>query len=596
MNDTQNRPVIAASQERPLWRGTLRAVAFHTSGDALLVGGSAGIHLLDSAGRAVPRLLRLPDARDGVAVLAASRCGRYLAAGTYGGTILLWHTNALASPQILGTHKAEVTAVSFSASGDLLLTTSADRTACLWEVASAEIRHTIKYGKKVAVGALSPDGALIIASPLGREIHLHSANSGELLGTLSGHRGTVVSLAVSEDGRTLISGALDRTARIWDLDERALRSTLGHKGEAVMAVALSPDGKLAATHDGQLHFWAMDATPVRTLERADAEVVGLVFDQSGSRVACAGCEHGRVDLFEVSTGALLSSHEGWNHSLVAAALSPNAATAVIESESDEGQQSRRKVQLFDAVSGLPIAILADGAPTWPGPRSFFSPSGAAVGTWLDRKTLAVYQCSDGAQLAKLTVPEPTGETPPACALSPDGKRLATASGAGQVDVYELPTGTRLAQFHAQPGSLCFSADGEQIFIAGQPGSKVVSLRISDGAQLALLPASGAFDPQAQVAVTANEAQLELHSLKSGQLLARIAAEVALTMPLALSPQGSRLAAVRSDGTVCIWTLPDGTLVSTLPAEFARPTALAFDAAGQHLSVLSRAGWLRRLGP
>ena len=67
------------------------------------------------------------------------------------------------------------------------------------------------------------------------------------------------------------------------------------------------------------------------------------------------------------------------------------------------------------------------------------------------------------------------------------------------------------------------------------------------------------------------------------------------MTLALSPDGSQLAAVRSDGVVCIWTLPGGTLAATLPAEFARPSSLAFDGTGQHLSVLSRTGWLRRLG-
>ena len=65
--------------------------------------------------------------------------------------------------------------------------------------------------------------------------------------TLSGHRGTVYSVALSPDGSTLASGSYDHTIRLWDLHTGKLKRTLTGHTERIYSVAFNPDGNTKLT-------------------------------------------------------------------------------------------------------------------------------------------------------------------------------------------------------------------------------------------------------------------------------------------------------------------------------------------------------------
>ncbi|MCL9794842.1 P-loop NTPase fold protein, partial [Frankia sp. AgKG'84/4] len=74
--------------------------------------------------------------------------------------------------------------------------------------------------------------------------------------TLTGHTGTVLSVAVTPDGQQIISGSDDGTVRIWNRDTGTEHTTLtGHTG-TVLSVAVTPDGsEIVSVGDRTIRVW-----------------------------------------------------------------------------------------------------------------------------------------------------------------------------------------------------------------------------------------------------------------------------------------------------------------------------------------------------
>ena len=94
--------------------------------------------------------------------------------------------------------------------------------------------------------AFSPDGNTLASGSVDA-VRLWDANTGANTHTLTGHTGSVLSVAFSPDGNTLASGSGGNTVRLWDANTGANTHTLtGHTG-SVLSVAFSPDGNTIAS-------------------------------------------------------------------------------------------------------------------------------------------------------------------------------------------------------------------------------------------------------------------------------------------------------------------------------------------------------------
>src|ERR1043166_6733957 len=126
------------------------------------------------------------------------------------------HTIADAAP-------GPVTSVGFANNGDVVVARDAGNAMTAWDLktgkqfgaATASFQLAPK-SPGVIVSATSPDGVQRAAAD-GNRIKIWDIKTGELLPTLEGHAGEVLSIAYSPNGRTLASGGADRSLRLWTI-------------------------------------------------------------------------------------------------------------------------------------------------------------------------------------------------------------------------------------------------------------------------------------------------------------------------------------------------------------------------------------------
>lgn len=302
--------------------------------------------------------------------------------------------------------------------------------------------------------------------------------------------------------------------RPWDLSGlRILRH-----GATVTAVACSPDGAWISTAgaDGRLRFWDARAgyRAVADAERThEAPLNAVVFSPDGARVAFAGGERGkavdgatdiRVEGLVNRSPQRLKGHPG--PVLALAFASPAGALASAGADGTirvwtaaEPAQGKVLATLEKAVTGL--ALTADF-------RTLYAAA--------DDGAVRGYEVATGAQSR---VFESTGPIS-VLALSPDGRRMATAGPKGEIQLRELLTGLEVARLagHAGPvPALAFSPDGR-------------------------LLASGGYD-----------GTLRLWNLEGGA--PRVARIRAWVTALTWSPDGSRIVAGLADGTAAVCPCP-----------------------------------------
>lgn len=184
-------------------------------------------------------------------------------------------------------HDGPITSATFSHDGNLIATASNDSSIGIWD---AKTDYNLKKfgssGRAYSSVVFSPDdkwvaliGQLQVGasrretpgertfpplSPINKDssdlnaVELRSVSvSEDKLITLSGHTGTINSLAFSRDGKRLVTASSDGTARVWDTSTgQSVAELRGHVG-AVNSAEFNPEGTLVVTagEDATAHVW-----------------------------------------------------------------------------------------------------------------------------------------------------------------------------------------------------------------------------------------------------------------------------------------------------------------------------------------------------
>jgi WD40 repeat protein len=157
-----------------------------------------------------------------------------------------------------------------------------------------------------------------------------AATSNDLVNTLTGHSGSVNSIAISQDGKTLVSGSGDNTIKIWNLDKEVLKSTLTGHSSSVNSVVISPDGKTLASGSGDntIRVWNLGTGVLKFALTGHSGHVSCLANSPDGSTLVSGSHDGTIKFWNLVTGVLKFTLIGHSGTVNSAVISPDGSTLV----------------------------------------------------------------------------------------------------------------------------------------------------------------------------------------------------------------------------------------------------------------------------
>jgi len=347
-------------------------------------------------------------------------------------------------------------------------------------------------GEELTGVAVSPDGKLLLATSTDSTARVWDLSTAKLVTGLTGHTNHVEGGAFSADGSSVLTWSDDGTAILWRSDKQYIKAILVGPGPAMTSGTFGAGDTIVTTSaDGRARLWNAPVQPaLRPITHLAAPVGGAAFAGDGS-VAVVADRSGvsvvrardgrRLALLDRGASAVAASRDG---SLVAAAgphglgvwsvatrrrllTIPTAATAV-------ALGSTPTLALGTKDGSIEIHPL-NGRP----PSTVHGPSVRITSLALGRNDhllgvgyadgrVAVYNLATGKRLFLRQQHHP-GKVVEGVTFDAAGRRLATTGADDQVFVLDAVHGKQLAALSGSLGAVdgaAFSPDGHWLVTAG----------------------------------------------------------------------------------------------------------------------------------
>jgi WD40 repeat protein/uncharacterized caspase-like protein len=519
--------------------------------------------------------------------------------------------------RLLG-HGSWVNNAVYSPDGEIIASSSVDRTIKLWKSDGTLIKTITGHPEAVNSISFSPDGEILASGSSDRTIKLWKLD-GTLIKTIRGHQEGVLGVSFSADGREIASVSSDRVIKIWHSDGTLIK-TLPANLKKFNAVRFNPQFTTLAigTPEGSVELWSRDGKLLKILGKHQAEVDTLAFSPNG-QLLVSGSDDGIVKLWDIRSGKEsqstfnksdenIRSHEAPLRSLV---FSPDGKFIL----SGCGDAA---IRLWDVEGSLLATFLGHNR----GVNSVnFSPIGATMPSGIG---LSIISGSDDQTVriwhwGEVIPTSLVGHTSDVLGLnfSPDGQTLASSSQDGTVKLWNWQTKTLLNTLKGHTSwltSVNFSPDGQTLVSAS--ADKTMKVWTNQGKLLQTLTGHKSWVLSANfnsigldlVSGSADGTIKLWHrnsntSLFATQSVNTIMGHSGWVTSVNFSPDGRSIASASADKTVKIWNFK-GELVRTLDKHLASVWQVSFSFDGHLLASASQDGtinlwqsdgtWLRML--
>ena len=362
---------------------------------------------------------------------------------------------------------------------------------------------------------------------------------------------TLTVIAVHQQGRaeveSRISGARElAAAAISNLDVDPERSILLAMG--AVDRTRSVDGSVLPEAEDALHRAIVESRVVMTVPGLGGSIA---WSSDGMFVAGRSGGRGTIDIRDDRTGeSVLPPFRGHDGDVTGVAFDANGS--LLATTGSDGD-----LHVWDATTGDLLASVSGRGPA--GSPSFSNDGSLVAAAWSNERIVRIAEPATGRVMRTLRPQPGVFKT----ALSPDGARIAVASGSvdAVATVYGLRSGRRLLKINAyEMTDLSWSPDGRNIVTSGSGGLLITDARTGRGSYVegGDFASSVAWSPDARYIVTgAFDGIVKIWAISTFQEVFSLPAEEMQggIAGVAFSSDGSRVMAAAEDGTaVKIWDI------------------------------------------
>ena len=400
--------------------------------------------------------------------------------------------------------------------------------------------------------AYSPDGKQIATATYEGEVNVWDAMSGRALLAWTARPNNGAVAFERPFGTRLFTGHLDGTTKVWDISTSlntgissasiqgagsttvpSLFTLAGHVS-SIWSLAVSPDGRelVTASWDSTARIWDItDRGTSEWLTISDGACCWVFYSPDGkrligtSRINTSLFGANKVNVWDAATGQIIRTIDtGQIGGLSLSRDGKRIVTVTCKQDlSHKAQVGDRMVQVWDNMAqvwdvdtgnqlfSVPNPNVDD--PYFGGYGAAFNPDGARIATATGKGNITIWDINSGKEVMTLS-----GHTSNVnwLAYSPDGTRLA--SSADTVKIWDALSGKELRTLPARLYGLTFSPDGTRLATAGDTGTAMV------------------------------------WEVATGKELQTLRGHTGSLFSVAFSPDGNRLATGSQDLTVKIWNV------------------------------------------
>ncbi|KAL5218288.1 hypothetical protein ABZP36_018972 [Zizania latifolia] len=283
---------------------TVCTVAFSSDGNFLASGSFDGrINVWNTATRTLQGTFE--GSGSGFEWLKWHPRGHLIIAGSEDCNLWMWNADHNAILNTFAGHSSTVTCGDFTPDGKLICTGSDDASLRIWDPRTAQSRHVVRghgyHTDGLTCLSITWDSQTIVSGSKDNSVCIVNINSGQVVGSLDGHTGSLECVGISPSYNWVATGGMDQKLIIWDLARQSIRCTCNHD-EGVTSLAWLGSSRFVASGciDGMVRIWdSLSGECARAFAGHRDVVQSLAVSADGNSVVSVSTD-GSARVFDVS--------------------------------------------------------------------------------------------------------------------------------------------------------------------------------------------------------------------------------------------------------------------------------------------------------